>query len=219
MQPEEREMLAGELVLGTLGADEYREAKALLASDPVFAAAVAQWEVRLAPLAAAVPPVEPPAHLRARILHAIGAGAEIIRLRRQIRLWRVAAAAGGALAAGLAALVIWLAQPLPQERYVAVLQPDGQGPAFIASVDVAAGTISVRRVQAETPQGKSFELWAVGGGRDRPQSLGIIDTAVRSDVRLSPDTVLAISLEPAGGSPTGQPTGPVLYTGQLVPAE
>jgi len=34
--------------------------------------------------------------------------------------------------------------------------------------------------------------------------------------RLQQATVLAISLEPSGGSPTGLPTGPVLYTGKPV---
>jgi anti-sigma-K factor RskA len=74
-------------------------------------------------------------------------------------------------------------------------------------------------VQAEAPAGKSYELWAIGDGRKQPESLGIIDKDVQRNVAISPGTILAVSLEPAGGSPTGQPTGPVVYTGKLVPTQ
>ena len=64
----------------------------------------------------------------------------------------------------------------------------------------------------------------MGGGRDKPQSLGVIDAAYRIpasklgkiDPAILGDTVFAVSLEPEGGSPTSQPTGPVLFTGKLV---
>ena len=219
MLPEELEELASEYVLGTLDAAEREEAKALLRSDRNFAVAVRRWERRLVPLAAEVKPVTPPEYMRRRILGAIGGGAEVIRLKRQVNVWRGLSLMTGALAAALTAFMIWNAKPSEQGRYVAVLQPDSQGPAFIATVDVASGAITVRRVLAEAQAGKSYELWAVGGGRAQPESLGLIDGDVKTQAMLSPDTVLAVSLEPAGGSPTGQPTGPVLYTGKLVATE
>ena len=75
--------------------------------------------------------------------------------------------------------------------------------------------------------GKSYELWAVGGGRDKPQSLGVIDASFRIpasklgkiDPAVMNDTLFAVSLEPEGGSPTSQPTGPVMFTGKLVATE
>ena len=75
--------------------------------------------------------------------------------------------------------------------------------------------------------GKTYELWAVGGGRAAPQSLGVIDASLKIPTeylgKVDPatlgETVFAISLEPQGGSPTGAPTGPVLYTGKLVATE
>jgi anti-sigma-K factor RskA len=219
MQPDEIEETAAEFVLGTLSEAERREAEALLEQDGEFARAVRRWENRLLPLASTAAPAEPPARLRGRIMEAIGRGGEIVRLRRQVAVWRGLAAAGGALAAALAATVLWLAAPGEDMRYVAVLQPENQGPAFIASIDLTAGTISVRRVQAEAPAGKSYELWAIGDGRKQPESLGIIDKDVQRNVAISPGTILAVSLEPAGGSPTGQPTGPVVYTGKLVPTQ
>jgi anti-sigma-K factor RskA len=219
MRPDERAELAAEYALGTLPGDERRAADELMKNDPEFAAEVRNWERRLLPLAAEVPTVMPRPELRARILEAIDPPGQIIALRRQVTRWRGLAAAATALAACLAAAVIWTAQPQPSGRYVAVLQPEGQGAAFLASVDVANGTISVRRVQAEPQAGKSFELWAVGDGRSEPESLGLIDEGLSRAVRLTPGTILAVSLEPAGGSPTGAPTGPVLYTGSLVKTE
>ena len=67
----------------------------------------------------------------------------------------------------------------------------------------------------------------MGGGRDKPQSLGVIDASFRIpasrlgqiDAKILGDTVFAVSLEPQGGSPTSQPTGPVMFTGKLVPTE
>jgi anti-sigma-K factor RskA len=225
--------LAGEYVLGTLDASERAEAEARLARDPDFAQAVLEWEEDLAPIAAAGIPAAPPAHVRGAVLAAIGGDAaasdNVVRLRRQLKLWRGLTLGAAALAAALAAFVLIrpLPAPAPGGKYVAVLQPEGPGPAFIATVDLASGSINAMRIGAEPQAGKSYELWALGGGRDKPQSLGLIDADLRIPVHklgsidkvALRDTIFAISLEPSGGSPTGQPTGPVLYTGKLIATE
>jgi len=224
---EDHDGLAAEFALGTLSGEEKAEAQALMLRDPGFAKAVRDWEQRLAPLSEAVPERQPAAAVWSRIRARIGdsgAGGTIVALKRQVSLWRGASVGLAALAAALAGfLILGPQQARLDGRYVAVLQSEGPGPAFVASVDLTAGTISVRRVGAEPQAGKSYEVWAVGGGRDKPQSLGVIDASLNIPqsrfVTLAPDTVLAISLEPEGGSPTGQPTGPVLYTGTLVATE
>jgi len=73
-----------------------------------------------------------------------------------------------------------------------------------------------------TQDPRAMELWLIPAG-DKPHSLGLISPArpVRIDVprelaaRMTPDTALAVSMEPPGGSPTGQPTGPVIASGKL----
>jgi anti-sigma-K factor RskA len=219
------EVLAAEYVLGTLDAAERAGAEGLVAREPAFAAMVRQWETRLGGLSESVAPVAPPDHVRGAILRRIAgddpaASPVVTVLTRKVNVWRGMAAAATALAAVLAGLLIYKpAPPAQQGRFVAVLQPEGQGAAFVASVDLASGFVSIRRVGAELPVGKSHELWAVGGGRDKPESLGLITAGLKVPARLSADTVLAVSLEPEGGSPTGQPTGPVLFTGKLVATE
>lgn len=126
----------------------------------------------------------------------------------------------------LVGVLLW--KPLPTApRYVTVFESEGPGPAFVASVDLAKGTISMRPISASAPAGKAYELWAVGGGRDKPQSLGVITADFRipaerlgkTDSTILGETIFAVSLEPEGGSPTGQPTGPVMFTGKLNPTE
>jgi len=73
----------------------------------------------------------------------------------------------------------------------------------------------------DVPAGHSAQLWAIRG-TDAPRSVGVMPAGpaqltVPAAVRpvLTAETVLAISIEPAGGSPTGLPTGPVVATGKL----
>jgi anti-sigma-K factor RskA len=111
-------------------------------------------------------------------------------------------------------------------RLVAVLQKDASGPAFLLTVDTKSRTLTMRRVTAEQEPGKSYELWLVSDRYPAPRSLGLVETGEFTQRPLlaayDPATVnsatYAVSLEPEGGSPTGTPTGPVLYTGKLVEA-
>ncbi|WP_348644590.1 anti-sigma factor [Methylobacterium sp. WL1] len=84
-------------------------------------------------------------------------------------------------------------------------------------VDTRTGTAQVRPVGAEAPAGRSLELWYVGA--EGPKPLGLVGggaTRVTLPQGASPDAVLAVSVEPQGGSPSGQPTGPVVFTGKLI---
>jgi anti-sigma-K factor RskA len=220
---EGQEDVAGEYVLGTLSRDERRAAEARMRRDTLFAQAVAGWEMRLAPLAPVLAPVIPPARLFDRVLARIGGNTgNVVKLQRRVSLWRGVAAITTALAAALALFIV--IQPPPQQgRYVAVLNTQGPEAPFVVSIDLTSQTVSVRRAGAEPQAGKSYELWAVGGGREKPQSLGVIDARLEVPAAklggFNPETVFAVSLEPEGGSPTGQPTGPVLYTGKLYAVE
>jgi anti-sigma-K factor RskA len=233
---EEREIAAAEYVLGTLHADERTLFASVLAQDAEAKAAVADWEKRLAPLGAAVAGVAPPAAVWARIESLLqpaprpfavveggGAGAEsdAPALRRSLARWRAAAAAAGALAAGLAIFVVdhELRHPAVQPAYVAVVNRGGDLPALVVRVDLAAGNVSVRPVDAQTPSGKSLELWYINAGK-APKSMGVVEGDVIKmplPAGLSPEkATFAVTVEPKGGSPTGDPTGPVVYSGQLI---
>lgn len=234
--PDERDHRAGEYVLGTLIPSERAAMELERTVDPATEAAVRAWQRRLAPFDAAIPPVAPDPRVWAAIARALPRRDKpmpadndnaVLRLSRQVRRWRNAAIGAGALAAGLALFVALgplkeLAKAPPADRFVAVVSRGGDLPALLVSVDIAAGTAQVRPVGAETPAGRSLELWYVGGGA-APRTLGVIGAAARrvalpADAGLPAlsDGVFAVSVEPPGGSPTGKPTGPVIYSGKLI---
>ena len=224
---DEIDALAGEYVLGTLDPDERQAAEARLQSDSFFRAAVARWERRLQGLSDGLEVIEPRAGLFDRIVDRIEAVApplagNVYALRRSVRRWRTTTAIMAAAAAVLFGVVVLDRGVIrPQSEFVAVLTAEGAKPAFLATVDLVNGTLSIRRVGAAAPADKSYELWAVEPNA-APKSLGVVENAsyTRSlDVPAKGDLVLAISLEPPGGSPTGAPTGPVVFSGPLIPSE
>ena len=215
---------AAEYVLGTLDAHERAELEREVAVDPGAASRVKGWERKLAPLLDAVPAVPPPPRVRAALLQALPGPFlqrpdQLASLRRQVRRWRIVAAGAGLLAAGLALFVAVQQRPEPEGgRYLAVVQGGGTLPALIVRVDTRTGTAQVRPVGAEAPAGRNLELWYVGAEGAKPLGLvGATSSQVKLPSGASSGGAIAVSVEPPGGSPTGQPTGPVIYTGKLIP--
>jgi anti-sigma-K factor RskA len=111
-------------------------------------------------------------------------------------------------------------------QYVAVLQRDATSPAFLLTFDLDKRTLTVRTVRAERQAGKAYELWLVSDRFQSPRSLGLIGNEeftqrpqlANYDAITINRATYAVSLEPEGGSPTGAPTGPVLFTGKLLQA-
>ena len=111
-----------------------------------------------------------------------------------------------------------------QDRLVAVLQQDPTAPAFLLTLDTQNRTLVVRRVSATPEAGRSYELWLISSRFSSPRSLGIVGNdeftqhalAANYDADTLRGASYAVSLEPAGGSPSGTPTGPVLFTGRAV---
>jgi anti-sigma-K factor RskA len=233
--------LAGEYVLGTLDFDERAAVDARRRYETALDAAIIGWERRLGPLSEAARDIPPPADLFAAITDRLNASAapivaaidqsqrpsaEIITLKARVRRWQIGTLVGGLLAASLAAVIVLKPQIIAPEQtqYVAVLQKDSVSPAFVVSVDISTKQLTVRQVAADKLTGKSYELWLVNAKLPQPKSLGVVhDAGVTRGVNLagySPEvvenSVFAVSLEPEGGSPTGLPTGPVVFSGKLV---
>jgi anti-sigma-K factor RskA len=227
--PERRErldQLAAQYALGTLrGRARDRFVKAAR-SDPVVAAAAHEWEARLAALAEAVPGVTPPPRVWMGIATRLGLrGAEHAGSSwwQRLGFWR-----GFALASFAAALILSVVQlmspaVLPAESLVVVLAGPDAKPAMIVTAARGESVLTLKPVADVRPEpGRTFELWALPEG-GAPRSLGVlppvgvakIALAAPSGEALARVPTLAISLEPPGGSPTGQPTGPVLYTGKV----
>jgi len=231
----ERDVLAGEFALRLLDGEELLAARRLLVEDAEFAGAVAEWEERLHLLAGEVPEHPLPEALWARIEAALDRAAEtpaVLALRRKVRRWQSAAgvAAAAAVAASAALLLVPRAAPPvivpPAERPAApllvasVATPDAGSLAVTYLPD--SGDLLVVPAALEVPSGRARQLWLIPEG-GTPLSLGLVDADAAGRRRLAPELVarfvrgatIAVSDEPTGGSPTGQPTGAVLGTGVL----
>ena len=230
-------MTTAEYALGLLEGEALMEARARLATDSVFAAEVAWWEAKFAPLFDRIAPVEPPRDGWDRVQQRIssGSGASVHQLSRRVRIWRnVAAATSAAAVAASVALIVLPTTQVPSEGPPVTATA---GPLLVASLASEEGptSLSVTYVGAERSlvvapgriaqvERRDHELWVIPAGA-APISLGTIDAAGVQRRKIAPaiaakitgGATIALSLEPAGGSPTGQPTGAVLAAGTLNP--
>ena len=218
-------LTAAEYVLGLLNAAQRAAAERRIGRDPAFAREVAFWEERLGGLASAVPEVAPPRALWSRIEASIdraGRG-ETVGLWRRLSFWRGLALGASALAAAcLAALIYVGAVGTPGAPLVARLDVDGGRAGFVAAVKTGEASLTIVPAALLGDEQKSLELWLIPPG-DKPHSLGLIDPNRPVTIKVpkelltevNNEAVLAVSLEPLGGSPTGQPTGPVIANGKL----
>ena len=138
--------------------------------------------------------------------------------RRRVRFWQATTAGALAVAASLAAFLV-LRQP--EQLRVAMLAPVSGGAPVLMATAEGAGELIVRpTVSISVPTDKDLELWALPQGETKPRSLGVLPPSGTSlATSLALNTQLLVSLEPKGGSPTGQPTGPVLYGGWFTTIE
>jgi anti-sigma-K factor RskA len=241
------ELLAMDYALGALGRADRKAAEVRLRSDPAFRALVEGWQATLAPLDDEVAAVAPPPAVWAAIAAEItppprvAAPPVVAEPARgwwhNLALWR-GLAVGGPVAAALAVVAISTpgGEVAPQanvpaaapvgDRLVATLAGADGKPLIAAAYDPASGAVAFAPVAAPDGEaGKVPELWVIEG-KNPPRSLGVIDISrgqTHSIPRerlqgLKAGAVLAISIEPMGGSPTGAPTGPVVATGALTAA-
>jgi anti-sigma-K factor RskA len=220
--PQLQTLLAAEYVLGTLRGRARRRFERLRAAIPALAHEQAYWETRLAALGLKLAPQIPPAELWRRIERLTQASsAPRPALWDRIGFWQ-----GVALAASLAAIAMGiLLRQLPAPGapdYVGIVQAKDSQALWVVQADLERGELRCRTAGAAypVPAGRDLELWLLVKDEAAPISLGVLPQTGEMRMPLAPElaakfaraAALAVSLEPAGGSPTGAPTGPVLFT-------
>lgn len=236
-RPEIADRLAAEYAAGLLRGPAKRRFESLLPAHPALRGAVRAWQDRLMPLTGVVTAQAPSPEVWKRIEARIHGGASAQATARnaaasagwwrQLSFWR-----GFSAVAGLAALTLAVMQANPGTAappIIVVMSPATPAPgaaaggvvpaSFVASISGDGRAVVTRPlVNVNLESGRVLELWA-GAGNSAPRSLGLISAngaSVVGKTRLPEGTDhLAVSLEPPGGSPTGAPTGPVLYVGRL----
>lgn len=211
---DEADALAAEYVLGVLDLPERTAVEARARTDRAFAARIAAWEARLSPLNEEFAEVKAPNFLP-KIEARLFPKPPKAKLRHRFS-WGFL---GGVVTAGVLALGLMLANdPVPSGPFLTATLAAADAPlSYQARFDAATGSLSLTRVSGSgAGAGQDLELWIIKGD-GVPQSLGLIRSAdlTLDATGLEPGQTLAVSLEPAGGSPTGAPTGPVLVTGVL----
>ena len=231
-RPELADRLAADYVAGTLRGPARRRFNALLPAHANLRAAVRAWEERLMPLTQSLAAERPSPQVWRRIEARIGGtprGATAPAAPRwwaQLAFWRGFAALASVAALSLAVLLAMPSPALPPIIVVMNATAPAGGPAgavppasFVASISGDGRAVVTRPlVNVSLEADRVLELWAAAGSNP-PRSLGLISASratVVGRTTLPPGTDhLAVSLEPPGGSPTGAPTGPVLYVGKL----
>jgi anti-sigma-K factor RskA len=217
----EDELVAAELALGVLSGAERMAALERATRDRAFARMVAAWEERLAPWAGEIEEVAPPPRVWDAIAGALPAQRQRTGLWQSLAFWRGLTFATGTLAAVCLGVLVYLGTFSTQAPLVTTIDGGGRRH-FIATIDAQHTTIAVAPAGFTNDPTRVPELWLIpADGKPRPLGLLRSDQTVTIAIPASlvpyatRDAALAVSLEPPGGSPTGQPTGPVIGSGKL----
>ncbi|MDQ7731914.1 anti-sigma factor [Halomonas sp. SpR1] len=219
--PDDRHLAAGEYVLGVLDSDQKARFEALLAVSHDLRNDVEDWREYLHLFNEQLDPKTPPKEVWQRITQATGASP--LRWWQRLGAWQAMAAGFGVIAVALG--LLWQQAELtlsPQGEAVFVVQDESRTPGWIISA-TQEGELIVQAVQpTQVDSEQTGELWLIADGT--PISLGLLPD--QGSHRLEPSAELraqlfnadlAVSVEPLGGAPGGQPTGPIIDHGRLTP--
>lgn len=219
------DVLAGEYVLGTLSAEQRVAVLARLDREPDLRAAVDRWEARLLELTTLAEPQKPSTRLWRRIDRSISEQARQVRPTN--RWWSRLALWQGVSVAGLAAtvllsLALLTTRPATTDYLVVLVAPTDQVPGWVVQASDAQTIALVPLGRDQVPEGMTLQFWTKGEQWQAPVSLGLVKPGeqyrvpLRDLPPLEPNQLFELTLEKAGGSPTGRPTGPVKFIGRSV---
>jgi anti-sigma-K factor RskA len=220
------DLLAGEYVLGLMEGPALAEFERRLTSDRELAASVARWREHFSALDATAAPVPASAAMWGKIETSLGRRgiADVApsfreRVWSSLGFWRGASFAGAAASALLAvALGLMAGRATPRPIIIAVMQTGEASPGAIVQAFADGSLTIVPLKDFDVPPGLTMQLWTLWDKQKGPVSVGLIGRThsarfERADLPQQNDQIYEITLEQAGGSPTGRPTGPVLVKG------
>jgi anti-sigma-K factor RskA len=219
--------LADEYVLGLLDADEMAQVEAESVNNQALKRAIASSRERFLPLDGAVTPMQ----VEERVWRAVQSrlsddraastpfGRSANDNKEGLNRWRLAALAASAASILLAIGLGWSLSRTVEPVVIAVLLDDAGSVQAIVE-DFGNENARVRLLNAVAiPAGKAIQVWTLPSQEMGPVSLGLLEGAHSTQLR-GPDLprphveqLYELTLEPAGGSPIGRPTGPILSKG------
>ncbi|MBT2186732.1 anti-sigma factor [Sphingobium nicotianae] len=235
LTPEEFDLLAAELALGVLEGRARARALRLQVSDPGFREAVLAWQARFEPLLHGYPDAEAPDLWHAieqRLPQGSGpAGDRVGTIERRLQAWRRSALAAGALAAGLAAVLLFrpVTPPAPGPQVAQASQPAvahlgdaGGAHQFAVNYDAMNGELRVRTLKMPQQSALAPELWVIPAD-NVPRSLGLVSATGSMRMTVSPamrhmmadGAMLAVTMEQPDGAPHRAPSSTPIATGPI----
>lgn len=223
-----RDALAAEYALGTLQGRARSRFERMLKEDPALRSLVDQWENRLIPLAESIEPVTPPRRVWRNVEARIQGRARPAGLWASLPFWRGLSASAAAMLVVMSVyLGVWLPVKNANREVMVVVMSDQQArPMMTVSWPVQDAHKPRLRIRVighqEMAPDTAWELWMINGQDKTPRSLGLITTHETQEIDVPPQLMpainaaygMAMSVEPKGGSLSGKPSGPVLYSGQ-----
>ena len=216
--PERRRALAADYAIGLMPPTARKRFEHLLLDDGALRAELARWQNHLTLLTEPLVEQPVPEHVWQAVVARIEPQTLHVPLKRPFWNWLRLGAVACSL---LIVLTAGLLYNRDSVQYQATLLSGTAQPGL--RIEAHADYLKVQPLElAAVEAGRSLELWAIPV-EGKPVSLGLIPADGDGRIALSQSqqqlirvpVVLAVSLEPQGGSPTGQPTGPVLYQGPL----
>lgn len=220
------DLFAAEYVLGVLGAEERTAAARRIDSEIHFSRLIDRWEAHFSVIASAYPEVEPPTSVKTALDFRLfqtprKSVAGKTHIWSSLLFWRGLAATAVILLL-LQTIIPRVLNETPQSNLVASLTTEGSDVRYVIVFDARNAEVGLSHLSGERGTGHDFELWMIED-KNPPVSMGIIPVGATTRLRIpqqildkiSSGASLAISREPSGGSPTGQPTGPVVAVGEL----
>lgn len=217
--------LAGEYVLGTLRGPARARFERWRRESADLERRVRAWEERFVPLAFSLSAAQPSPQVWPAIERRLGIGARAFPARKAWRPLQAIAATLVLVAILAGGFALWRVTHAPDYQPFAMIATPTGAMAWKLEMDSGSGRMRVGAMPGVPQQpGRSFELWALPDTGAAPVSLGILPAAGREEHVMSQVQMqaiaaaskVAVSLEPRGGSPTGAPTGPVLFVADRI---
>jgi len=221
-------ILVAEYVLGLLDTGAAEALERRFRTEPELVRGVQFWRSRFALLDSEFEDVPAPPGILAAIEGRLYGNTRPTAFGgwwNNLAVWRGLAAASLAVAVVAVGFNLLRPVPLAPEEFatqlVAALQAqEGSGVEFVALYDSRQGAVRLVSVSGQSVPDRDYELWAIEG-EAAPVSVGIVAIEGRSQMPIPPavgsafgeGTVLAVTIEPKGGSPSGAPTGPIVAMG------
>lgn len=222
--PQVRELLTAEYVLGILKGRARQRFEGLLHAHPDLRRRVREWESRFSQAMGPSPSVPPPPHVWDALQRRLfTAPAPPRRWYERLAFWRTLTLGSSLLAATLAVL-LFIAPFGEAPGYIVVINNPAQQPVWLISAPADMSEFYIKNLKPmEIPPEKRCLLWLKPKDSQQIYVLGTVpdhgERVMKVDKTMRPmlPGQLIVSVEEMDGKPPAKPTGPPMFKSEWMP--